>query len=223
MPGPTRCWCSSSMPRWPQWTRRFVRRALPGRSAPPSDHRRQLQLRQGAQRRPGAAQQLGAQHSISRGGRPVLLKASGFVGRIPATRWFTATPAPPTHVLSRDYAIEGVVHAATRAAASSATRPRTWSSAIPSGRNTASPRHAAEARRGRASGRRQPRRAADVRTADRAAQSALFGFEGDLYGRMMASRCVRTSARSRKYGDVADLVAHMRRGRTAARRLLALP
>ena len=53
-------------------------------------------------------------------------------------------------------------------------------------------------------------------------EAYLFGFDGDLYGRKIAVALHAYIREEKKFGDVADLVAHMREDEAAARKLLAL-
>jgi len=53
-------------------------------------------------------------------------------------------------------------------------------------------------------------------------EAHLFDFDGDLYGRVIEVALHAYIREEKKFGDVADLVAHMREDEAAARRLLAL-
>ncbi|MEA3068208.1 MAG: riboflavin kinase / adenylyltransferase [Sphingomonadales bacterium] len=54
-------------------------------------------------------------------------------------------------------------------------------------------------------------------------ETHLFGFDDDLYGRAIEVALHAYIREEKKFGDVAALVAHMREDETDARRLLALP
>ena len=53
-------------------------------------------------------------------------------------------------------------------------------------------------------------------------EAHLFDFDGDLYGRVIEVALHAYIREEKKFGDVADLVAHMREDEAAARRLLAI-
>jgi riboflavin kinase/FMN adenylyltransferase len=53
-------------------------------------------------------------------------------------------------------------------------------------------------------------------------EAYLFGFDGDLYGRKIAVALHAYIREEKKFGDVTDLVAHMREDEAKARHLLAL-
>ena len=54
-------------------------------------------------------------------------------------------------------------------------------------------------------------------------EAHLFGFDGDLYGRKVEVALHAFIREEKKFADVETLVAHMREDEAAARRLLALP
>jgi riboflavin kinase/FMN adenylyltransferase len=54
-------------------------------------------------------------------------------------------------------------------------------------------------------------------------EAHVFDFDGDLYGRKIEVALHAFIREERKFGDVAALVAHMREDEAAARTLLALP
>jgi riboflavin kinase/FMN adenylyltransferase len=54
-------------------------------------------------------------------------------------------------------------------------------------------------------------------------EAHLFGFDGDLYGRKIEVALHAYIREEKKFGDVAELVARLREDEAAARRLLALP
>ena len=54
-------------------------------------------------------------------------------------------------------------------------------------------------------------------------EAHLFGFDGDLYGRKVEVTLHAFIREEKKFADVETLAAHMREDETAARRLLALP
>jgi len=53
-------------------------------------------------------------------------------------------------------------------------------------------------------------------------EAHLFDFDGDLYGRVIEVALHAYIREEKKFGDVADLVAHMREDEAAARKLLAI-
>ena len=53
-------------------------------------------------------------------------------------------------------------------------------------------------------------------------EAHLFDFDGDLYGRVIEVALHAYIREEKKFGDVADLIAHMREDETAARKLLAI-
>jgi riboflavin kinase/FMN adenylyltransferase len=53
-------------------------------------------------------------------------------------------------------------------------------------------------------------------------EAHLFDFDGDLYGRVIEVALHAYIREEKKFGDVAELVAHMREDEAAARRLLAI-
>jgi riboflavin kinase/FMN adenylyltransferase len=53
-------------------------------------------------------------------------------------------------------------------------------------------------------------------------EAHLFDFDGDLYGRVIEVALHAYIREEKKFGDVADLIAHMREDEAAARKLLAI-
>jgi riboflavin kinase/FMN adenylyltransferase len=128
-----------------------------------------------------------------------------------------------THMLSRDYAIEGWFSAATGAAASSVTLPRTSSSPIISGQGTGSTLCAwtlddESEHPGVASLGVRP----TFEPAAELLEAHLFGFEGDLYDRKIEVALHAFIREEKKFESLDDLVAHMRDDEAQARTLLAL-